>query len=195
MPGKTPETLVVVFFGLSGSGKSYLAGRWALKHNWSYLNSDEVRKQLAGVAPDSRHHVPFNEGLYSPEMTARTYRRMVEKAAANIESGCAGVVLDGSYGSAGQRRQVVDVLGEVADIWFILCSCSEAVTRQRFRLRAEDSAAVSDGRWEIYIGQKQRFSIPERIEGASLYNLDTDDDIETLIARVDRIVHRTSNIS
>jgi predicted kinase len=192
MPKKIPETPVVVFFGLSGSGKSYLAGRWAVKHNWCYLNSDEVRKQLAGVAPDSRHHVPFNEGLYSPGMTRRTYRELHRRAAENIGTGCAGVVLDGSYGSAEQRHQVVDSLGDVANIYFILCYCSESVTRQRFSLRAEDSAAVSDGRWEIYVGQKKRFATPERIAGASLYTIDTDDDIDTLIARVDRIVHRTT---
>ncbi len=192
MPRKTPETPVVVFFGLSGSGKSYLATRWAASHDWCYLNSDKVRKQLAGVAPDSRHHVPFNEGLYSPEMTERTYQNMLERAAEKIGAGCPGVVLDGSYGSVEQRRQVVDILGDVADICFILCSCSESVTRKRFSQRAANSAAVSDGRWEIYVGQKERFSIPERIEGASLYTIDTDDDVNTLIARVDRIVYRTT---
>ena len=163
---KIPEPIVVVFFGLTGSGKSYLAHRWALKHGFVYLNSDEVRKGIAGVAPESRHHVPFNEGLYSPEMTERTYREMVEVGVRQMNrAGCSGVVLDGSYGKDVQREQVVAAFADSAAIFFIHCQCSESVTRHRFNLRAEDDQAVSDGRWVIYVGQKRSFRFLNRLAG------------------------------
>jgi len=190
---KIPEPVVAVFFGLTGSGKSYLAHRWALKHNLYYLNSDEVRKQIAGVARESRHHVPFNQGLYSPEMTARTYREMVDRGVRrSAEGGCAGVVLDGSFGKDEQRDQVVAAFTASVAIFFIHCHCSEAVTRHRFTLRAEDDQAVSDGRWEIYLGQKRSFSVPRRISGARVISLDTDNAVEVLIDEVDEAISNRS---
>lgn len=188
MQSPAAKPLVVIFFGLTGSGKSYLARRWSEARGYHYLNSDEVRKLLAGVAPESRHHVPFNEGLYSPKMTRRTYLEMIDRASSKLSGGAAGVVLDGSYKSQDQRKEVVDVLGDSGSIYFIYCHCQEAVTRSRFQLRAEDAGAVSDGRWEIYQGQKKSFSVVEQIAGACLRKLDTDNHIEALLAEVDAFI-------
>lgn len=189
MQKKTPETVIAVFFGLTGSGKSYLAGRWALKHGLFYVNSDEVRKRIAGVEKESRHHVPFNEGLYSPEMSRRTYDTMISDAAAQSgRPNFAGAVLDGSYGKKDQRDQVVTAFAETYRTVFIYCYCSESVTRHRFSLRADDEQAVSDGRWEIYVGQKQRFSVPDHIEHARFVKIDTDKPVELLIEEVDNVI-------
>lgn len=189
MQMKMVEPIITVFFGLTGSGKSYLAGRWAVAHELYYLNSDEVRKQISGVAPASRHHIPFNEGLYSPEMTRRTYHTMVNMAVEQSDrDGFAGAVLDGSYGKADQRDQVVAAFADAYRLVFIYCYCSEQVTRYRFSLRAEDKQAVSDGRWEIYVGQKRFFTVPEHIEGADLIKIDTDKAVEALIEEVDEVI-------
>lgn len=188
MPRQIFKSMIVVFFGLTGTGKSFLAQRWSAERGYPYYNSDQVRKELAGVAPDSRHHVPFNEGLYSPEMTRRTYDEMLSRAAAAVAGKEACVVLDGSYGTEQQRRGVVEALGSRCALLFIYCHCPESVVRERFQLRAADSEAVSDGRWEIYAGQKNRFEVPEQVEGASLLKLDTDNPIDPLLARVDHFV-------
>ena len=62
------------------------------------------------------------------------------------------------------------------------------MVKARFQLRAADSQAVSDGRWEIFQGQKKNFVIPKQDEGAALLHLDTDDCAEALLAHVDRFV-------
>src|SRR5210317_217445 len=80
MPRQIDRSKVVVFFGLTGSGKSYLGKRWAAERGYPCFNSDQVRKELAGVAPESRHHVPFNEGVGSPDMTRQTYDEMALRA-------------------------------------------------------------------------------------------------------------------
>jgi predicted kinase len=188
MPEKTAKPLLVVFMGLTGSGKSYLAERWSVARGYPSFNSDQIRKELAGVAPESRHHVPFNVGLYSPDMTHRTYGEMLNRAAEAVSRGESGVVLDGSYGAEEQRRQIIEAMADQCDIYFVHCHCSELVVKARFQLRAADSQAVSDGRWEIYQGQKKNFVVPEQVEGESLLHLDTDDRAEALLARVDRFV-------
>ena len=188
MPKKTAKTVVVVFFGLTGTGKSYLAERWSAARGYPCFNSDQVRKELAGVAPDSRHHVPFDEGLYSPEMTRLTYEEILKRAQAAISLGQTGVVLDGSYGREEQRRRVRDALGKGSRLFFIHCHCDETIIRSRFKLRAADSRAVSDGRAEIYEGQKKVFVVPEQVQGASLLHLDTDERVERLVEQVDRFV-------
>lgn len=187
-----PEQIVVVFFGLTGSGKSYLASRWSAGRKYPCFNSDEVRKELAGLQPDSRHHVPFNEGLYRPEMTRRTYLEMIDRAAASLDGqGVGGVVLDGCFGRDEQRRAVIDRFAGRARIWFVLCFCSERVSGERFLLRAGDHGAVSDGRWEIYNGQKKTFSSPGQLDGAQVCRLDTDQHINRLIDQVDRCIGKT----
>ena len=188
MPEKTAKPLLIVFMGLTGSGKSYLAERWSVARGYPCFNSDQVRKELAGVAPESRHHVPFNAGLYSPEMTSRTYGEMLNRAKKALSGGRPGVVLDGSYGSEEQRNQVIDAIADRYVVYFVHCHCSEAVVKARFELRAADSLAVSDGRWEIYQGQKKNFVVPRQLEGAALLHLDTDDRLEALLDRVDRFV-------
>ena len=187
-PERRPSRLVV-FFGLSGSGKSYLARRWAARHGYGYHNSDEVRKELSGVAPDSRHHVEFNVGLYSPEQSRRTYAALLQRAGRDLDSqALAGAVLDGSYTNGVERQKVVDRFSAQIVISFILCSCSTALTRERFALRGRDEQAVSDGRWEIYCKQKEGFEPPTHIGGARLLNLDTDAHVDKLIERVDAFV-------
>jgi predicted kinase len=186
------DARVVVFFGLTGSGKSYLASRWAALKDYPYFNSDEVRKALAGESPSSRHQVPFNEGLYSVEMTRRTYREMLDRAAGSLtQGGAATVVLDAAFGAAEQQQAVIDRFAGRARLYFVLCSCSESIASKRFQLRARDENAVSDGRWEIYQKQKERFFFPDRFEGAQLCRIDTDDHIEALIEQVDRCVAGT----
>lgn len=186
---KSPERHLVIFFGLTGSGKSYLARRWAAVHRYAYHNSDEVRKELGGVASDSRHHVAFNEGLYSREQTRRTYDELQRRAGRDInDPAVAGVVLDGSYIDEAERQRVVAACGAGCIISHILCHCSAELTRQRFALRGRDEHAVSDGRWEIYLRQKQFFVIPARQEGTRLMSLDTDHQVDQLIERVDDFV-------
>lgn len=193
MQDKTAKQSLIVFFGLTGSGKSYLAERWAKAKGYPYHNSDTVRKELAGVGVSSRHHVPFNEGLYSPEMTSRTYDEILKRALNDLNNGATGVVLDGSYGRDSQRNFIVEALSTRCKITFILCHCSETVTKERFTQRGNDHQAVSDGRWEIYTGQIRSFSYPQRIEGTHLLKLNTDYPVKNLIEQVDAYIDKTGH--
>jgi len=155
--------------GLMGVGKSTLARRLAHEQGWALLSSDTIRKELAGVAPTLPQDQPYGQGIYSQHWTARTYRTMLERAAATLAEG-RSVILDASFARATDRRAAARLAVQVgADAWFIECVCPREVALARLssrwrrkqdsaggvRLAAELRAAsaaldASDGRPALY---------------------------------------------
>lgn len=180
---------IVVFLGLTGSGKSFLARAWAGKHNFPYFNTDVIRKQLAGIDPTECRPEEAGQGIYSAEFTRRTYDAMLVSAWEALQDPAVScVVLDGSYQAEAERDRVRRTFEECTRILFILCSCDEAVARARLAERLTDPAAVSDGRWEIYLHQRQTFQYPEELPVEQFRRLDTDAALDTLMARLDRLL-------
>ncbi|MGA8567349.1 MAG: AAA family ATPase, partial [Candidatus Binataceae bacterium] len=68
---------LIVVCGLSGSGKSTVAGRLADRLGFEWLRSDEVRKRVAGVAPAERLSESYAAGAYSREFTEKTYAALL----------------------------------------------------------------------------------------------------------------------
>ncbi|MCW5198574.1 hypothetical protein VU06_02355, partial [Desulfobulbus sp. F3] len=64
---------------------------------------------------------------------------------------------------------------------FILCACSEEETKRRLELRANDPNAVSDGRWEIFVRQRETFVQPEELPSELLLRLDTEAELKELL--------------
>ncbi len=185
---------VVVFFGLVASGKSHLAKRWARAHHCPYYNTDIVRKELFGVDPKSRQQAGVNHGIYTAEHNRATYREMIRRMTEDLDRGRVTIVLDGSYREEHERENLVAAGGARCDIVFIYCYCSETETRKRLGRRAVDPAAVSDGRWEIYLHQRKHFRVPAAIEGARLLLLNTEDETDRLITAVDRFVESDATV-
>jgi hypothetical protein len=63
---------LVIVGGLPGTGKTTVARGLAERLDADLLRSDELRKQLAGLAPTERTGDRYNEGIYSDEATDRT---------------------------------------------------------------------------------------------------------------------------
>lgn len=182
---------VLVFFGMIATGKSYLASAWAARHGCAYYNSDRVRKELAGLTPESRQTSGLEQGIYSSDFTRRTYDRLLELAEQELNlhpDGC--VVLDGSYQVRSERERLVARLGYKSNILFVHCVCPEETMRQRMEERLLDTRAVSDGRWEIYLQQKKRFEAPVELNPEQLLNIDTNDSLDTLLLLLDGRVKR-----
>lgn len=177
------QPVVYVFFGLSGSGKSFLGRKWAESNQLHYSNSDEVRKEIAGMASKTRQWVDYKAGIYSPEFTRKTYDALIERAKRQVEEE-KDCVIDATYTSADERGRVVEQLASQAEVVFVLCRCGEEVVKRRFALRADDPDAASDGRWIIYQEQKKRFVEPEYIEDAKLLVIDTDENIDVLLDKL-----------
>ena len=175
-----PQRLIVMC-GLTGSGKSTLARKVAELYGLQIVRSDVVRKELLGLAPDERRHVPFDQGEYAPSMTERTYGAMLERAAPLLRLGHS-VILDGCFIRRSQRRAARKLARRLGVPFLLLeCRTSEAVIRDRLERRVRKNGGVSDGRWEIYHGQLAEYEPPEEIGGDERVVLDRSKPVEELL--------------
>ena len=152
--GKKP--LLFMVSGLTGTGKSTLALKIAVDYRAHQINTDIVRKELAGIDKFERHHNEFNTGLYIPEKIDFTYEKVVEKAADLLKKG-ENVVLDATF----QKKEYRDMAKKIAEenkalLLPIQCICPDNVVKKWLEERLKKKS-VSDGRWEIYQKQKETF--------------------------------------
>lgn len=159
---KMNRPLLIAACGLMGAGKSTVARALAAALGWSRLSSDEVRKELAGLAPGERRPDPFAEGIYSPGFTARTYQTLFSRAEELLAAG-RSVILDASFQKERDRVAALESAGKTgADFLLLECRCDEETIRARLERRLSKTDEPSDGRWEIFPEQKKAF---EEIQG------------------------------
>lgn len=175
------KPFLVIVCGLTGSGKSTLARELGERIGMPVINSDTVRKAITGKL--GRQVVPFNEGIYSANMTEKTYAKIAREAEKQILEG-KGAILDATFGQK-KHRQMIVRLAEKHKVPLLLihCSASEKVTEQRLDRRALEGKDLSDGRWEIYSAQKAAYQAIEEIPAESFLELNTDAPVKQL-ARV-----------
>ncbi len=182
-----PENLLVVFLGMIATGKSYLASTWAEQFGVPYYNSDRLRKELAGIRPESGQQEEVDKGIYTPEFSRRTYDALLDRADAHFEEDPAScVVLDGSYQSLEERDLLRTRFENNIRVVFVHCICDEQVVKERLAIRAQDLNAVSDGNWEIYQAQKERFQ--ELTKQERTITINTDAAVEVLVEQVNDAV-------
>ena len=179
----TPALVVVC--GLSGTGKSALAAALAARTGFVHLNSDVVRKQLAGLPPTFRARTAYDTGLYTPELSERTYRTMLETADDHL--GCGrGVDLDATF----QLRRGRDEARAIAarrslPILFVECECAPGEVERRIRQRQERADSPSDADWNVYLQQRQRYQRFEDDEVPARLVADTTDPCRSFIAQIE----------
>ncbi len=148
---------VYCFMGLSGTGKSTLAKDFSKGRGIKWFNSDIIRKEvICGVPKTERHIEPFGKGIYSEEVTRKTYRSLMRHAAREVLMG-RSVAIDATYVDQKERERLLG-LEEFVDckVVFIECDLDEEVLKERLKKRAESLGEPSDGRYEIYLAQKAR---------------------------------------
>lgn len=180
--------LVVVIFGLMATGKTTLARALGQALGWPVIESDQVRKGLAGIEPTSRATVAFGQGIYAADFSARTYGEMRRQAAAHLSAG-ESVILDGSYKRAGERELVRQIAREhQGEALFVYCECPPAEARRRAGIRITDPQAISDGRVELFAAQIKDFD-PLGPEDRPLLRLNTDREIAVVLEELKGFVN------
>lgn len=104
---------LVVVGGAPGTGKTTLAGGVADRLGFVTINSDRVRKELAGLDPSASAASAFSAGIYTPEWSRRTYDELLRRAGLLLAMG-ESVVLDATWGHRDERRLAKKLAGKAA---------------------------------------------------------------------------------
>ncbi|MFI5615821.1 AAA family ATPase, partial [Amycolatopsis sp. NPDC051903] len=148
------EVRIVLVGGLPASGKSTVAGALADALGASLLQSDRVRKELAGISPDEHRPAGYRHGIYTPEWTARTYDELARRSAELAPVG-ESVVLDASWTSADQRAKIAAVAAATSTRLIALrCTAPDAVREQRLATR---TGSYSDAGPEVATAMAHEF--------------------------------------
>ena len=179
-----PRVLILTV-GVTGSGKSYLANALAARLGAFVLSSDVVRKRLLDIEPTERRIEPIDAGIYSPEVTERTYQALLDAARPWLERG-KPVILDASYLER-SRRDGARRLADETDARFLAleCQASEAQIRERLSERRGEERAVSDGRWAVYRAQQERRSPLDELPADSHLVVDSS---RSLVEQIDGVL-------
>ncbi|MCS7149864.1 MAG: AAA family ATPase [Caldimicrobium sp.] len=171
---------VAVFMGLSGTGKTTLARNFLEFAPAVYISSDITRKKLLGLEPEVHYYAEFEKGIYTPEITEKTYRKMIEYALEEISYG-RDVILDATFKEGRYREVLKEVLREagVTPLW-ILCKAPEEVIKDRIFRRTKEKT-VSDALFETYLSQKRTFENPTE---ENLLEVDTSLPMQDILVKV-----------
>ncbi len=180
--GGTPK--VAIFMGLSGTGKTFLAKKFLEKTPGVYISSDITRKELLGLTPFEHHYEEFERGIYSPEITEKTYLKMLEKVLEEISYG-RDVVVDATFRERRFRELFESKLRELGIYpQWILCVAPDEVVKERIERRKGEITA-SDALYNVYLAQKARFEEPQEV---TLLKLDTSRPVEKLLKEIEDFV-------
>lgn len=177
-PAERPA--LVLIGGLPGTGKSTLARGLAERGGFAVIRSDLVRKELAGLPSDAPAPHGLDEGIYTPEMTARTYAECLRRAEEALFDG-ARVIVDANFGADGQRSAFLDTAARfcVPALVFV-CRTSPEVARQRIRNRRGDA---SDADVTVYERAAERWQDAGPRTRSALRELNTDGGADHALAQ------------
>jgi predicted kinase len=170
--------------GFSGSGKTFVASRLMAAMPAIRIRSDIERKRLAGLAEERGSGSEVGGGVYTAAATERVYARLRALARPILEAGH-NVVLDGTYLSSAERRQVVELAGSVG-CRPVIVDVRAPPDMLRERILSRGAADVSEARLDVLEYQLETADSLSAAEQANVVAFDNHDspDFGELLARV-----------
>jgi len=150
------KPILFITSGLPGTGKTTIANKVSVDYCAKKVSTDEVRKEMRGIGKYEQHHDPYNTGLYSPEKMKETYERVIEKGEEQLINR-KNVVLDATFKTIELTKKARDIADKTGSSFLILNTvCPEEIVKKYLKKRVRKKS-ISDGRWEIYVKQKEEF--------------------------------------
>ena len=174
---------LLIMSGLSGSGKSTVARQLAQLLDAIQIRSDAVRKHLAGIPLEVRGAQAghLGEGIYTPEMTLRTYDRLLQYGTLLAQQGWT-VILDAKYDRRDLRAAVIaEAQAHNLPLQILSCSAPEAVLRDRLQTRQGDITDATVALLATQQASAEPFSDAERVY---VTHLQTDQDLQPQLISV-----------
>ncbi len=174
------KNVLVVLSGFTGAGKSFVADMIKKRGDFVVLKSDIIRKELAGIDPLKHVYDDFEKGLYSKEMTEKVYDELFKRAEDYLKKK-KNVILDASFLDKEKRDRARELAKKLnVNILILWVEADEKLIKERLEKRKKD---VSDGRWEIYLKQKEKYEKPDERDIIFLKN-EKKEEVETKIKMI-----------
>jgi aminoglycoside phosphotransferase family enzyme/predicted kinase len=184
---RRPPGRLILMCGVSGSGKSYLAERLVSRLPAARLRSDVARKQLQGLASDTRSGSALDRGLYDPTHTQRVFSWLEECASGLLVSG-EHVIVDATFIERSRRQKMLQrATAQGSHGCVLYCQASLEVLRTRILARQETGHDPSEATLAVLDQQLARLQVPDDPE--PVIKIDTErkltaDRIDALVAKV-----------
>ena len=160
--------MIVIVFGLPGSGKSYFASRFAKAINAEYINSDRVRKEM------------FQKRVYSDGEKKAVYDKMLDRMKESSKQK-KNLVLDGTFHKKNIRKMFVEQMKGHGGLLFIEIQADEKIIRERLK----KERPYSEADLEVYqLIRKQNEPLAE----PHLILKSTDDNIEEMMRKAQEYI-------
>lgn len=155
-PARGPRLWMLA--GLPAAGKSTLGRRLIDQDRLDViLDSDVVRKQLAGLTPDESADADIGEGIYTPDFSEKTYTELARRAADHLQKG-RRVGVAATFVSDRRRLQLLEVARRLGvPVRFVECKIPDDLARRRLEARTGDA---SDADIEVYEHLKDAWEPP-----------------------------------
>ncbi|WIY00393.1 AAA family ATPase [Amycolatopsis mongoliensis] len=129
---------LILVGGAPGTGKSTIAAGLADWLGATLLQSDRLRKELAGLTPAPRPAEGYRQGLYDTTHTDSTYAELARRAGALLSIG-ETVVLDASWSAARHRRLAAGAAERASSpVLAVRCEVPEPVAVHRITTRTPE---------------------------------------------------------
>ncbi len=141
---RRPQPAIVITHGFAGCGKTTLTQGLLELTGAVRVRTDIERKRLHGLSAQARTGAALDSGLYAPEVTKETYRRVLSLAGKIADAGDVAII-DGTFLKRWQR----DLFREFAatqGIPFVIVSfaADNATLRRRVEARMRHGADASE---------------------------------------------------
>lgn len=181
---------LAITHGLSGSGKSTVAGKLVAASGALRIRSDVERKRLFGLAPEEQSRAGDKAELYSSEMTGKTFERLREVATVALEAGYA-VIVDATFLRRVVRAEFHALAQRLAVPFVILgCRANDEELQRRLLARQRGAGDASEADVAVMERQRDRLEPPAGAELDCLVEVDSGWEagriLEAVAARLDR---------
>ena len=175
---------LLITHGLSGSGKSHIAGQLLAAAGAIRLRSDVERKRLFGLDALQRS-ADHALAIYTPQANRRTLAKLQEGVRAALQAGYP-VIVDAAFLRRAERRVFESLAVELGVPFSLLhCRASEAQLRQRVAARSASGMDASEADLRVLEGQLVNCEPLDAHERAAALEVVTDEpvDMAALCAR------------
>jgi uncharacterized protein len=181
------KPMLLIVCGMVASGKSTVARLLSARTGFPVIDSDRVRKKLAGISPTTRARDGYQSGIYTEDFTRLTYESLL-KAADNRLANGQGVIIDATFGNPKHRRLFTELARRYnVPLLFIECRTDENTIRQRLKNRQDEEHEVSDATYSVYERMRADYRPLAEIPDSCRFELDTE---RELLTKLDNLEER-----